>query len=157
MVWKSFTISDCVNIVAAAKEEVQKSTLNGYWRNIWPSVVLDKNQALPAIEDEYQRIINLAHSVEGEGFEYLAVEELRELTVESELNSNADLDEDDIAFEALSATTSFNSKAIGEHLTMATKAVNFFLENDPSPELGHKFHREFKQTITWFKEIHNNF
>jgi hypothetical protein len=45
IVWKIFTILDCVNIVAAAKEEVRKSTLNG--------------QALPAIEDEYQRIINL--------------------------------------------------------------------------------------------------
>jgi hypothetical protein len=30
MVWKSFTILDCVNIVAAAKEEVRKSSLNGY-------------------------------------------------------------------------------------------------------------------------------
>jgi hypothetical protein len=93
MVWKTFTILDCVNIVAAAaaaKEEVRKSTLNGSWRHIWPSVVLEKNQALPAIEDEYQRIINLAHSVGGEGFEDIAVEELRELTVESELNE-ADL------------------------------------------------------------------
>jgi hypothetical protein len=136
MVWKSFTIWDCVNIVAAAKE------------------------------DEYQRIINLAHFV---GFEDMAVEELRERTVESELNeadlidlltdanSNADPDEDDIENEAPSATTSFNSKAIGEHLTMATKAAHFFLENDPSPELGQKFHREFTQIITWwYKEIHNN-
>jgi hypothetical protein len=87
MVWKSFTILDCVNIVAAAKEEVRKSTLNGSWRNFWPGVVLEKNQALPAIEDEYQRIINLAHSV---GFEDMADEELRERTVESELNE-ADL------------------------------------------------------------------
>jgi hypothetical protein len=86
MVWKSFTILDCVNNVAAAKEEVRKSTLNCSWRNIWPSVVLEKNQALPALEDEYQRIINLALSVGGEGFEDLAVEELRELTFESELN-----------------------------------------------------------------------
>jgi hypothetical protein len=42
MVRKSFTILDCVNIVAAAKEEVRKSTLNGSSRNIWPSVVLKK-------------------------------------------------------------------------------------------------------------------
>jgi hypothetical protein len=42
MVWKSFTILDCVNIVAAAKEEVRKSSLNGYWRNIWLSVVFEK-------------------------------------------------------------------------------------------------------------------
>jgi hypothetical protein len=81
MVWESFTILDCVNIVAAAKEEVRKSTLNGYWRNIWLSMVLEKNKALPAIEDEYQRIINLAHSVGGEGFQDMAIEELRELTV----------------------------------------------------------------------------
>jgi hypothetical protein len=86
MVWKSFTILDCVNIVAAAKEEVGKSTLIGSWRNFWPSVVLEKKQVLPAIEYEYQRIINLAHSVGGEGFEDMAVEELRELTVKSELN-----------------------------------------------------------------------
>jgi hypothetical protein len=42
MVWKSFTIVDCVNIVAAAKEEVQKSTLNGSVKNIWPSVSAGK-------------------------------------------------------------------------------------------------------------------
>jgi hypothetical protein len=74
MVWKCLTILDCVKIVAAAKEEVRKSTLNGSWRNIWPSVVLEKNKALPPIEDEYQRIINLAHSVGGEGFEGMAIE-----------------------------------------------------------------------------------
>jgi hypothetical protein len=34
MVWESFTILDCVNIVAAAKEEVRKYTLNGFWRKI---------------------------------------------------------------------------------------------------------------------------
>jgi hypothetical protein len=49
-------------------------------------VVLEKNKTLPAIEDEYQRIINLAHSVGGEGFEVMAIEELRKPTVESELN-----------------------------------------------------------------------
>jgi hypothetical protein len=39
---------------------------------------------------------------------------------------------------------------------MATKAGSFYLENDPSPELGQKFHREFTQIITRYKEIHNN-
>jgi hypothetical protein len=34
MVWKCLTILDCVKIVAAAKEEVRKSSLNGSWRNI---------------------------------------------------------------------------------------------------------------------------
>jgi hypothetical protein len=33
-------------LVAAAKEEVRKSTLNDSWRNIWHSVVLAKNKAL---------------------------------------------------------------------------------------------------------------
>jgi hypothetical protein len=45
MVWKSFTIFDCVNIVAAAKEKVRKSTLNVSWRNIWSSVVLEKKSS----------------------------------------------------------------------------------------------------------------
>jgi hypothetical protein len=50
-------------------------------------VVLEKNKALPAeVEDAYQRIINPAHSIGGVGFEDIPVEELRELTVESELN-----------------------------------------------------------------------
>jgi hypothetical protein len=82
----------------------------------------------------------------------MTIEEFRELTVESELNeadlidlltdvnSNANADEDDIENEAPCVSVSFNSKAIGEHLTMATKVANFFLENDPSPELGQKFH-----------------
>jgi hypothetical protein len=51
--------------------------LNGSWRNI--------KKALLAIEHEYQRTINLAHSVGVEGFKGMAIEELRELTVESEV------------------------------------------------------------------------
>jgi hypothetical protein len=39
---------------------------------------------------------------------------------------------------------------------MATKIANFFLENDPSPEFGQKFYREFTQMMTRYKEIHNN-
>jgi hypothetical protein len=136
------------------------------WRNIWPSQcgALKKTKLHPAIEDKYQRIINLAHSVRGEGFKDMAGEELRELTVELELNeadlidlltdanSNADLDEDDIENEAPSATTSFNSKAIGELLTMAT-IVNF---KSSKVFFRQKFHREFTQIITRYKEIHNN-
>jgi hypothetical protein len=38
MVWKSFTILNCVEIVAAAKNVARKSTLTGSWRNIKPSV-----------------------------------------------------------------------------------------------------------------------
>jgi hypothetical protein len=117
MVWKSFTILDCVNIVAAVKEEVRKSTLNMFLGEMFDPVWC------LAIEDGYQRIINQAHSVGGEEFEDKAVEELREITVESELKeadlidfltdaiSNADADEDDIENEAPSVTTSFNSKA----------------------------------------------
>jgi hypothetical protein len=71
-------------------------------------------------------------------------------------NSNADADEDDIENETPSVATSFNSKAIGEHLTMATKITNFFLKNDPSPEHGQKLHRKITQMMTRYKEIHNN-
>jgi hypothetical protein len=74
----------------------------------------------------------------------------------SDANSNADADEDDIENEAPSVTTSLYIKAIGEHLTMATVVANFFLENDPSLKLGQKFHREFTQIMTRYKEIHNN-
>jgi hypothetical protein len=56
----------------------------------------------------------------------------------TDANSNADADEDDIENETPSVTTSFNSKAIDEHLTMVTKVANFFLKNDPSPEHGQK-------------------
>jgi hypothetical protein len=41
-------------------------------------------------------------------------------------NSNTDADENDIENEATSVTTSFNYKASGEHLTIATKLANFF-------------------------------
>jgi hypothetical protein len=89
-------------------------------------VVLEINKVLPAIEDAYQRIINLAHSIGGGGFENMAVEELKELSVESEwnegdyidllsdANSNADAAKYDIENKTPSVTTSFNSKAIGE-------------------------------------------
>jgi hypothetical protein len=53
----------------------------------------------------------------------------------TDAKSNADPDEDDIENEAPSASTSFNSKAIGEHLTMATKAVHFFWKTIHHPSL----------------------
>jgi hypothetical protein len=53
-------------------------------------VVLEKNFVAPSIEDQYQHVINLANTVGGEGFEDMTVEEIIELTVESELNE-ADL------------------------------------------------------------------
>jgi hypothetical protein len=68
----------------------------------------------------------------------------------TDANSNADADEDDIENEAPSVTTSYNSKAVGEHLTMATKVESFFLENNPSPELGQNFHREFTKVMRKF-------
>jgi hypothetical protein len=52
--------------------------------------VLEKNSVVPSIEDQYQHVINLANSVGGEGFEDMTVEEIKELTFESELN-DADL------------------------------------------------------------------
>jgi hypothetical protein len=75
IVWKSFTILNHVEMVAEAKNEVRKSTLNGSWRNIWPSVVLEKNLVVPSIEVQYQHDIN---SVGGEGFEEMTVEEIKE-------------------------------------------------------------------------------
>jgi hypothetical protein len=49
-------------------------------------MVLEKNLVVPSIEDQYEHGINLANSVGGEGFEDMTVEEIKELTVESELN-----------------------------------------------------------------------
>jgi hypothetical protein len=83
--------------------------------------VLEKYKAVPATQ------------VGGERFEDMVVEELRELTVKLELkeadlidllndaNSNADADEDDLENKGPSATTSFNSKAIGEHWLQNSK------------------------------------
>jgi hypothetical protein len=50
-------------------------------------------------------------------------------------NSNAFADDDDIENEDPCVSISFNSKAIAEHLTMATKVANFFWKTIHHPSL----------------------
>jgi hypothetical protein len=114
---------------------------------VWPSVVLEKIFIVPSIEDQYQHVINLANSVGGEDFEDMTVEEIKELTVESELNeadlidllsdantTSEDADDDNQENEDLNkaSSSSSNSKALLEHLDMLAKGADFLREIDPS-------------------------
>ena len=83
-VWKNFTILDCVKLVALAVEELRPSTLNGSWKPIWPEVVLLNNRIQPVV-DEYRAIVDLAHTLGGEGFEDLAIQDVEELLAEPNL------------------------------------------------------------------------
>jgi hypothetical protein len=156
-IWVFFCakILNCVEIVAAAKNKVRKSTLNGSWRNIWPIVVLGKNLVVPSIDDQYQHVINLAKSDKGEGFKDMTVEEIKELTVESKLNeadlidflsdantTSEDADDDNQETEDLNkaSSSSSNSKALHAHLDMLAKGANFLRKIDPLPDLRQKFH-----------------
>jgi hypothetical protein len=100
----------------------------------------------------------------------MTVEEIKELTVESELNeadlidllseakntTSEDADDDNQENEDLNkaSSSSSNSKALREHLDMLAKGADFLREIDPSPDLGlQKFHRERTQLMKRYEEL----
>jgi uncharacterized membrane protein YgaE (UPF0421/DUF939 family) len=92
----------------------------------------------------------------------MTVEEIKELTVESELNEadlidllsdanttseDADADNQENEYLNKASSSSSNSKALRDHLDMLAKGADFLGEIDLSPDLRQKFHRKHTQLI----------
>ncbi|GFQ72212.1 tigger transposable element-derived protein 1 [Trichonephila clavata] len=132
--WKKFTILDCVKHVGMAYAEIKKSTLHACWKAVWPDVVESANPRIP-LEQEYSQIIELAHSLGGEGFEDLSEADIIEIMADKEICEDELIDMVNITSENESdnetvadgyAHNPFTAKVVREGLELGRKLVNIF-------------------------------
>ncbi|GFQ65224.1 tigger transposable element-derived protein 1 [Trichonephila clavata] len=132
--WKKFTILDCVKHVGMAYAEIKKSTLHACWKAVWPDVVESANPRIP-LEQEYSQIIELAHSLGGEGFEDLSEADIIEIMADKEICEDELIDMVNITSENESdnetvadgyAHNPFTAKVVREGLELGRKLVNYF-------------------------------
>ena len=65
--WKQYNIRHALTIIKHAWDEVKTSTLNACWYALWPECV-NNFSGFPAVSEQVRDIVNLAHTVGGEGF-----------------------------------------------------------------------------------------
>nr|XP_012151876.1 PREDICTED: tigger transposable element-derived protein 1-like [Megachile rotundata] len=160
--WKKFTILDCVKHIGVSYTEIKQSTLNACWKKLWPDVVEGENSRLP-LEHEYSQIMEMAHTIGGEGFEDFAEADIVELMEDKEL------DEDDLVDmvnetndrgsdpdEAESEPVAFTAKVIREGLELGRKLGNHFLQNDPNVERALLFQRDINKRLTQYEEVYKD-
>lgn len=163
-VWKNFTISKCVTHVASSVAELKNSTLNACWKQIWPGVVGERH-VVSSTDILLANIIDLAHSIGGEGFDDLEVPDIEELFEEEEI-ADADLvdlvsqvpdapneissDDSNIVVKALTANTVSEGLRLGKELQM------HFLNNDPDAERAMKFQRKIQEALIQYEEVYKD-
>ncbi|GFU84232.1 tigger transposable element-derived protein 1 [Trichonephila clavipes] len=90
VVWKQFSIIDCLIHVASASAKIRPRTLNACWKKIWPACVTDNTTTQTStLSDE---IINLAHEIGGDGVNTFNHEDIDELLVDDALSDNDIID-----------------------------------------------------------------
>lgn len=75
--WKKFNIADCIADIDASLSELQPSSINACWRNLWPEVVAKENHIPPLIRQE-EEIVDLARQIGGDGFDDLRQDEIHD-------------------------------------------------------------------------------
>ncbi|XP_067135124.1 tigger transposable element-derived protein 1-like [Centruroides vittatus] len=125
--WKNFTILDCVKHIALSYTAIKQSMLNGCWKKLWPNIVKDETSISP-LKGEYSQIVQLVHSLGGEGFDDFTEGDIAELVADKELSeddlinmvdesSDCDNDPNEEEFESVV----FTAKVICEELKLGKK------------------------------------
>ncbi|GFT02826.1 tigger transposable element-derived protein 1 [Nephila pilipes] len=161
--WKKFTILDCVKHVGIAYAEIKKSTLNACWKAVWPDVAERANPPI-LLEQEYSQIIELAHSLGGEGFEDLSEADIIEIMADKEICEDDLIDMVNITSENESdnetvadgyAHNPFTAKVVREGLEQGRKLVNYFQQNDPHLDRALRFQRNMNECLNEYEELYN--
>jgi len=162
-VWKQFSILNCVEIVGMSLKEIRQSTLRACWKALLPEMVVQETVATP-IEDEYRNIVRLAHTVEGDGFDEITMDDIQELIADDEINE-ADLvamtndvlsigdSSDDLSDVE---NKNFSLKSIEKVLNMAKQLEEYILENDPQRDRAEIFKRNLQNNLSAYQEIYKN-
>ncbi|GFQ91990.1 tigger transposable element-derived protein 1 [Trichonephila clavata] len=161
--WKKFTILDCVKHVGMAYAEIKKSTLHACWKAVWPDVVESANPRIP-LEQEYSQIIELAHSLGGEGCEDLSEADIIEIMADKEICEDELIDMVNITSENESdnetvadgyAHNPFTAKVVREGLELGRKLVNYFQQNDPHLDRALRLQRNITESLNEYEEVYN--
>ncbi|KAK9728680.1 Cytosolic carboxypeptidase N-terminal domain [Popillia japonica] len=68
IVISSWNIVDCIADIDDSLRELKTSSINAYWKNFWPEVVVKQNH-LPPLTNQEEEIMELAHQIGADGFE----------------------------------------------------------------------------------------
>lgn len=159
-VWKKFTILNCVEIVAASLKEIRGTTLKSCWKALLPDFYVEDN-FVPSVEVEYNNIVRLAKAVEGEGFQEITTDDIRELIADEDLReedlvamtnnlTSEESSDDDSAVE----NKSFSVDNIEKVFNMAKQLEEYILKIDPSAERAEKFQENLQKNLTPYQEIY---
>ena len=147
-------------IIALAMRELKTPTLNYCWKNISPESVRNSNVTY-SMFIETKQIINIAHSLGGEGFEYLHKEdifelinndnaldkkELLQIADNSQVNDTNTITESSV-FVANEYEKQLNLDNLNEGLPLITQADNYFMNIDPSIERLSQFKKNLEKSV----------
>nr|XP_022909165.1 tigger transposable element-derived protein 1-like [Onthophagus taurus] len=80
--WKNYNIGNCIDNIEESRRELKKSTLNGCWRKIWPTVVAsekDNDNDVNLHTNDIQATVTLGRLLPGVGFSDLQLSDIEEL------------------------------------------------------------------------------
>ncbi|XP_066251421.1 tigger transposable element-derived protein 1-like [Euwallacea similis] len=144
--------------------QIIKSTINACWKAIWPDAVESENDKSP-LEHECSQIIQLAHTIGGEGFENLAEADIEEIMADEELNEDELVnmihetnkhDEKYDSDEEQSEPVAFTARVISVGLEMGKKLSNHFLQYDTNVERALRFQRDLSKCLNQYEEVYKN-
>ncbi|UYV71214.1 hypothetical protein LAZ67_8002211 [Cordylochernes scorpioides] len=157
--WKIFTMLDCVKHIALSYTAIKQTTFNSCWKKLWPNVV--KNEHSISTLNEYSQIVQMAHSLSGEGFDDFTDGDIAELMADKELSED-DLvnlvceSESDKSDEEELVPVTFTAKVIREGLALGRKLGNHFMQNDTNVERASRFKRDINRCLAQYEEVYKD-
>nr|XP_022907813.1 tigger transposable element-derived protein 1-like [Onthophagus taurus] len=164
--WKNYNIGNCIDNIEESHRELKKSTLNGCWRKIWPTVVTSEkgnDNDVNLHTNDIQATVTLGRLLPGVGFSDLQLSDIEELLeshnselTEEELgdlvanNNQESSDSDDNKENTLPAELSL--KTVNQCLKMGEELTDFLIENDLTPR-SLKSQREILNALAPYKSL----
>lgn len=153
--WKSFTIADAIIFIRGAVDELKPKMVKACWKNLWSEAVNDFED-FPSINNEVQRIIQLARQLGGAGMEDMVhddvvdhIEESHEELTTEELEeliaSSSEEEEEESEIEAEPAKWTLEKMREVFHMIQNVKEK--IIDYDPSMERSIKVTRSITEAM----------
>ena len=157
--WKKFTIFYSVKHIGISHRKIKKSTLYAFWEAVWPDV--DENINLTvSLDQKYSDIIELAHTIGGEGFDDLAQREMedQELNNDDLIEFVNKVSENDVEtdIDVKDEPNPFTAKFVRKGLAIGKKLGNYFQQHDPNVERALRFQRAINESLNQYEEVYKD-
>ncbi|XP_060846248.1 tigger transposable element-derived protein 1-like, partial [Rhopalosiphum padi] len=160
--WKNYDIAKCLVNIKESLDEVQPSTINACWRELWPEVVL-KSDKIDNLNTTVNQIVEIARNVKGfdevnrDDIEEMMLNYDQELTLEdleeiTETPNEPKQSEDDEEEEE-PVKPDFSSKSIKEIFSLANQLTEQVLMTVPLTERALKFKRRIQELLVPYEEV----